>query len=244
MMPRATRQSEIGRPSPLSRQLAACDVVVLRLRRCCFSEAVGLIRRRGLVARRRIGQRSARRLAGKLCCLFLFPAKHRAPYSARAGAKLGWEQLVAETRSRWLIAVVLARLLFLGTAAGRQLIGPQGVLFAFALVADVATLLLGGFGFTASHVGIFRPCRVIGGGVGPLRWRQFAARWKHEGRTLLIVDGRLAVALEAEPFHDVAHEFLVDRDILVVGRTGGGGMQQSDHAERQPKGGARAAHYF
>src|SRR5215813_10786669 len=162
MMPRATRQSEIGRPSALSRQLAACDVVVLRLRRCCFSEAVGLIRRRGLVARRRIGQRSARRLAGKLCCLFLFPAKHRAPYGARAGAKLGREQLVAKARGWRLIAVVLARLLFLGAAAGRQQIRAQWILFAFALVADVATLLLRGFGFTASYVGIFRPCRVVG----------------------------------------------------------------------------------
>src|SRR5262249_4499806 len=161
-----------------SSQLRTCEVVVLRLRRCCLPEAVGLIRRRGLVARRRIGQRSARRLAGKLRCLFLFPAKHRVPYAIRAAAKLCWKQLVAETSCLAFIAVAAARLLFLGVRAGSKLIRAQWILLTLTLVADVAILLPRRLGLTARHVGILRPRRIIGGyTVGLFGRRQLAARW-------------------------------------------------------------------
>ena len=139
-----------------------------------------------------------------------------------------------------LVAVVGPHLLFLtlGAAAGRQLIRAQRILLTLALVADVAIPLHGRFRLAASNVRIFRPRRIIGNdSVAPLGRRQIAAGWKHKRRAFLVVDRRLAVALEAEPFHDAAHKLLIDRDVI-VGRARGGGKQQRGRAERQPEGGA------
>src|SRR6478609_7579997 len=230
-------------------QLTACGVAIRRLRRCCFAEAIGLIRGRGLVARRRIGQRRARRFACELCRFFLFPTKHRVPHGARAGAKLRREQLIAEAGGRRLITVVGTHLLFLWGSAGSQLILAQRILLTFALVADVAVLLRGCFGLTARHVRILRPCRIIGSGSTDLLGRrQFAARWKHKRRAFLVVDRCLAIALETKPVHDAAHYLLIDRS-LIIGRACGAGQHQRGRAERQPEGGAyaediRQTHHF
>src|SRR4030095_12930998 len=100
-------------------------VIVRRLRRCRLAEPIRLIRRRRLIARRRIGQRFARWLSGEFRHLFLIATKNR---TKALEPQLGWRQLAAETCRRRLVAVVLARLLFLRPPARGPLIGTPRVL--------------------------------------------------------------------------------------------------------------------
>src|ERR1700675_202 len=87
-----SRAIELDRRSPrLSRQFAACGVVVGWFHRPRLADAIGLIRRRRLIASRRLGERSARRFARKFRRLFLLASKHGAEHAAGAGAKLGWQ---------------------------------------------------------------------------------------------------------------------------------------------------------
>src|SRR5512132_2802155 len=127
-------------------------VVVLRLRSVRLAQPIGLIRRRRLIARRRIGQRFARWLAGEFRRLFLAAAKNR---TKALEPQLGGQHLAAETCRRRLVTVVLARLLFLRPPAGGQLIGPQRILFALTLVADIAVPFYGRLGPATLHVRIF-----------------------------------------------------------------------------------------
>src|SRR5690242_13660798 len=86
--------------------VSAISVIIISLPRShTLGKAIGLIRRRGLVARRRLGQRSARRLARKLRLFVLFLAEHRVVKISLI-SELGRRQLAAEAGCRRLIAVV------------------------------------------------------------------------------------------------------------------------------------------
>ena len=68
-----------------------------------------------------------------------------------------------------IIAVVGARLFFLGAASRRRigtrrhLPSDQRILLALTLVADVTIFLRGRFRLAAHNVGILGPCRIVGG---------------------------------------------------------------------------------
>src|SRR5262245_21870172 len=153
-------------------------VIVRRLRSCRLAQPIRLIRRRRLIAGRRIGQGLPRRLAGELRRLFLLAAEKR---TKALEPQFGGEQLAAETRRRRLVAVVLARLLFLRAPAGGQLIRPQRILFALAFVTDIAVLFHGRLSPAALYVWIFRPSRIVGGNsITPFGRGQFTAGRNHQ----------------------------------------------------------------
>src|SRR5258708_14504441 len=196
-----------------------CRGVVGRLLNRRLANTVRLIRRRCLIAGRRFGQRSTRRLARKFRRFFLLVAKHGVPHTACARAKLGRHQLAAEAGGRRVIPVVgFGRLLFLvfSTASRRQLVRAQGVLFALSLVTNVAILLHGRFSLSPRDVRILRPRWIVGySRIASLGWRRSTVRRRHQRATFLVVDGGFAVALKAEPFHDAAINLLIDRDFVV-----------------------------
>src|SRR4029079_17416922 len=189
----------------------------------------------------RIGQRIAWRFSSELRCLVFLAVEHAAPHAVLE-AELRRHDLAAEAAGRRLVTVVGTRLFFLRLSTGRQLIRTQRILFALSFVADVAALLRGGLRLASLDVGVFRPGWIVGNGcTWLLRRRQRTAGRKDERRTLLVIDVLLAVAAEAEPFHDVAQEFLIGREGIISRlREGGGGTNERSCAEDQAKSGAGA----
>src|SRR5215813_5731969 len=162
-------------PRTLLHRLGMSCVVVRCLRLRDFADTVRLIRRRRLVARRRIGQRIARRLAGEFRRLLFLAAENVAEHAVLE-SEFRRRDLAPEAGCRRLVTIVGARLLFLWLAAGRQLIWTQRILFALPFVADVATLLHGRLSLTPFDVGVFRPGRVVGNRSATFfRRRQLAA---------------------------------------------------------------------
>src|SRR6185295_5235259 len=92
-----------------------------------------------------------------------------------------------------------------------SLVRAQFIFVALALVADIAVLLHGRFALAALHVGILWPGGIVRRGIALLGRQKIPARRDHEWRPLLIINGRLAIALETESVHDAAREFLVPR---------------------------------
>src|SRR5262249_9979745 len=213
-MPPAAQQSWLDRPHGLSSWLGMCRVIVGRLRGSRLAEAIGLFRRRRLISRRRIGQRTACRFARKTRRLFLLVAAEK-----RADAfesELGRHHLTANSRGRRLVPVVGAGRFF-RVATGGHLIRPQWILLALAFVADIAVLLQGCPGLAALHVYILRPGWIVSGnGIAPFGRGQLATGRNYQRRTLPIVDHLFAVAFQAEPFHNAAHEFLIYRNVVIA----------------------------
>src|SRR5215467_345407 len=113
-------------PRTLLHRLGMSCVVVRRFRRRAFTDTVRLIRRWRLVPRRRIGQRTARRLTGEFR-RFLFLAVEDVAEHAVLESEFRRHDLATEAGCRRLVTVIGARLLFLRLAARRQLIGAQRV---------------------------------------------------------------------------------------------------------------------
>src|SRR5262252_4586272 len=165
-------------PRTLLHRLGMSCVVVRRLRRRAFTDTVRLIRRWRLVPRRRIGQRTARRLTGEFR-RFLFLAVEDVAEHAVLESEFRRHDLATEAGCRRLVTVVGARLLRLD--ARRQLVGAQRILFALAFVADVATFLHRRLRLAPFDVGVFRPGRVVGDrGAAPFGRRQRTAGWYDE----------------------------------------------------------------
>src|SRR5262249_7592873 len=96
-------------PRTLLHRLGMSCVVVRRLRLRVFADTVRLIRRRRLVARRRIGQRIARRLAGEFR-RFLFLAVEQVAAHAVLESALRAHDLAPEAGC-WLLVTVARALL-------------------------------------------------------------------------------------------------------------------------------------
>src|ERR1700750_964808 len=202
--------------------------------------AVGLIRRWRLIPRRRLRQRSPRRLAGEAHHLIVLLAAEEIAEHAAHIAQLRRRQRIGEIALRRLIVVGSA--LPLRRRARRPLAGAERILLALALVADVAAALEALSFLAACHLRILRPGRVIGDDrIALFRRRQVEARRDYQRRALLIVD-RFAITLQAEAFHNAAHDLLVDGGGgTVVGGERRGGRGQHGSAEGQAAQGCTGA---
>ena len=117
------------------------------------------------------------------------------------------------------------------------------IAFPYILFISLTALLsgvlnsFGRFALAAVHVGILWPGGIVRRGIALLGRQKIPARRDHEWRPLLIINVRLAVALEAKSVHDAAREFLVPRS-FVVGCTCGRRAQNRGSAKDQQAGSA------
>src|SRR5450755_1331838 len=205
--------------------------------------AIGLVRRRRLIAPRRFGQSGARRLPGEAAGFGIVFAEYLAEGTAGDTELRGWDLTAGAVRRGPITVVAHAPRARLGSR--RNLIRPQrarlGLNHLVWVHAGVA--LLRRFQFLPLYVGIFWPGRAVGErSIGSFRRRQSsAARRNHQRRALLVVD-RIIAALQAEAFHDTAKDFGVDRHVVVVvvvGGAGRGGGREQSRAKQAAYSGAR-----
>src|SRR5215831_9616755 len=231
-----------------SRLLPALDPLLERrgLALVLRADPVRVVGRRGLIARGRRGHGLPRRLAGERRRFRLRGSKRR-PYRTEYLFGLGAE-IGGHHRARGLLgahAGGLAVGAFLVAAAGLvELVGPQRphllfhrqVAFQFGFLG--CQLLL-----AAGDVRIFRPSRGFRGDLGFVaRRRQIAAGRHHQRRTLAVIDHCVAVASQPKVLHELAPEFAVERNVLLVGVLGacaaGAPRQRHGQREGRSRGGA------
>src|ERR1019366_538224 len=173
--------------------------------RLLLTDAVRLLRRRRLVAGRRLGQRRARRLPGEFGDLVILAAEHAAPDTGLLVHLFRGKPVARRRGVRIALAAARRRARI---AAGRQLIRPQRILLAFALLADVAIALLLRLQLAAADVRILRPRRVIcKRGVGFFRRLESMGRREHQWRALPVADRFAAVASQADALENAANDF-------------------------------------
>src|ERR1700722_1988911 len=173
--------------------LFAVLVVGVPVDRSLLPDAVGVIRRRDLVARRRLGQGFARRLALELSGLGFGAAEIIVHLLGKTLLRLG----LPARRNRRPGRLFLSRGQLVGGIRHAFLPGRKGCLASF-------------------FIRIFRPVRGIHLAGGGRRRRQIEL-WRHHQRGSLAIVDPLAVHVGGgEGGLEIVHEFFAERPVILV----------------------------
>src|SRR4051812_37902118 len=176
-----------------------------------LSGAIGVARRRRLIARRRLDQRLAWRLGRELLGLALV-VRHHAPQTAGETELGGAERRV--TVSAGLDGVV-ARALGSGCSANLHLGGRQRPACLPVLCRLDGLFPLGDGLLATPLVRVLRPVRrVLGFSAGGRR--QVELGRYHQRRSLAVFDTLLLHALGADAGHQIVDELLFEGHIVIV----------------------------
>src|SRR3954451_11618970 len=158
-----------------------------------LSGAIGVARRRGLVARRRLDQRLAWRLGRELLAFRAAAALYHAPQTAGVTELGGAERRVAGGAR---LNRIIARALGCGCPADLHLGGRQHPARLPAFLRLAGLLALSNGLLATPLVRVLRPVRrVLGFSAGGRR--QVELRWHHQRRPLAVLDTILVHALGA-----------------------------------------------
>src|SRR5215813_11361976 len=186
------------------------------------ADAVGLLRRWGLIARRRCRQAVSRRLAGEGRGLLLLAAEAAAKAAEQAAE-------IAKFRGALGSAVLVAHGAGSGCSArARAARSARGIEFARSEIAALKVGVVAAVVCFLAFLGGVLPTLLVGVDGPPcrglrrarlLRRRQIGARWDHQRRPFPIFNRGFAAVAQSKPPHHSVQELLVevpDRRLVVL----------------------------